>query len=208
MKHIHFSIIHVLVISLSAVTVNAQQLDDAALDLSNKKLVEGAFSVYLADTVSPAFIEQKFNEMGVEIKDAHINPLSVFFGKKPGAETYERMISHPYVAEVKVMHMAEKSGLNFPDHYTEEQKKKAVESLERINERSPFHIFFKHHVTPEMVGEYLSGFAEVSHAPVHPNQKYVTVACEKGQEEVLMEELEQLSFVESTAYIVAASAEF
>jgi len=207
MKHLYFFIIQALVISISTFTVDAQQLDDAALDLSSKKLVEGAFSVYLADTVSPGFVEQTFIEMGIEIKDTHIHPVSVFFGRKPDAGIYNKMISHPYVSDVKVMSKADKQEFNFPDHYTEEQKKRALESLERINNRSPFHIVFKHHITPLLVDEYLSEFAEVNHAPVHPNQKYITVSCEKGQEEKLMDELEQLPFVESTAYIVASSAE-
>lgn len=128
----------ILVLSflLTAGVANAQVIDDSAINNAQKNgysFVEGMFVAYLADTVSPGFIQKAFSDLELVIMDEQIKPMIIAIVNSPSNESIEKLRDHPKVKAVLSTPLA-----NEKDHLEKmlEQSSFTEEQKEQIKKRS------------------------------------------------------------------------
>ena len=204
------TVILLLSLLLSAVAgpAHAQLINDSMLKKAQNgevSYVEGKFVAFLNDTVSPAFVKKEFAKLGYVLSYVDILPLKISIVNVPPDSTLERLSSHPSV-------------LNYLDYKVEKDSAKIREELigqgiqgdlldqavQRLLNSPPDRIIcfeFDYNIDDRTLKEIMGSFRNVAYQLEYVPIKSVNVSVEPGTETEVMEVVEKLPFVESTALI-------
>lgn len=199
------SISMVILILCFSTFVGAQIIDDSSVeDAQNGRytFVEGMFVAYLADTVSPGFIRGQFRELEISILDEFIKPLVISIVNSPSKESVEKLRSHKKVVAffttslkdeaIKLEQYLEESTLS------EEQKERVRKDAAPVE---TYIMEFDYSINKKELKKLMGEFRDVAYKIISDQPRTVTLKAEPGNEPLLMDKVEQLSFVESTAMI-------
>lgn len=194
----------ILVFCISTI-VSAQIIDDSSIENAQNSgytFVEGMFVAYLADTVSPGFIERSFRKLNIPVLDTQIEPLVISVVNQPSDESLAALNEHPKVMNMYAMidkvSIEKKKRLLQQKGFTEEQ----IEELHRESpEMTMYIIRFDYSINEKGAKQILGGYRDVAYRVLSKPLKTVTLKAEVGEEPLLMDKVEQLHFVESTAMI-------
>ncbi len=190
-----------LMISFSG---SAQIIDDSSVDQaqSGYNFVEGRFVAYLADTVSPGFIEKVFQELEIPVLDMEIEPLVISIINQPSEKSLAALNNHSKImtmhtmvdktSELRLEQMLKERG------YSEEQIK---ELKSKAAETNRYLIRFDYSVNEQIAKTIMGEFRDVAYRIMSTPYKTVTLKAKEGEEPALMYRVEQLDFVEATAMI-------
>lgn len=194
----------ILVFCFSTI-VSAQVVDDSSIEDAQNggyTFVEGMFVAYLADTVSPGFIERSFQELNIPVLDTQIEPLVVSVVNQPSEESLAALNEHPKVLNMYTMidkvSIERTNKLLKQQGFTEEQIK---ELHKESPEMTMYIIRFDYSINEKIAKHILEGYRDVAYRILSKPLKTVTLKAEVGEEPLLMDKVEQLHFVESTAMI-------
>lgn len=198
----------ILVLVFFAIPLHAQVIGDDALQKIQSgevSFLEGEFIVFLDDTVSPDFIERKFEELNYEISYSDINPILISIVNSPADSTLSRLKNHPDVLRFFLepapvdsayfKELLEQRGL------TGSNLDQAYDRLISSQTREEVLFEFNYSVNELRLKEIMGNFRSVAYQILQNYARSVNVTCTPGKEQELMEEIEQLPFVESTALI-------
>ncbi|HCI69986.1 MAG TPA: hypothetical protein DF712_18755 [Balneola sp.] len=197
-----FTFILVLCFSTFA---GAQIIDDSSIEDAQNggyTFVEGMFVAYLADTVSPGFIRDEFRKLEIAVLDEHIKPIVISVVNVPSKETLEKLKNHKNVTAfyatslkeetIKLEQLLEDTSLSAEE---KEQIKKETAPVET------FFVEFNYSINRKALKELMGEFRDVAYKIISDQPRTVTLKAEPGNEPLLMDKVEQLLFVESTAMI-------
>lgn len=186
-------------------TANAQTIDDSSIEDAQNggyTFVEGMFVAYLADTVSPGFIERSFQELNIPVLDTQIESLVVSVVNQPSDESLVALNEHPNI--LNMYSVIDKGSIEKANKllqqrgYTEEQIK---ELYKESPEMTMYIIRFDYSINGKVAKQILGEYRDVAFRILIKPLKTVTLKAEVGEEPLLMDKVEQLHFVESTAMI-------
>ena len=194
----------VLVLCISTY-VSAQIIDDSSIEnaqTAGYTFVEGMFVAYLSDTVSPGFIERSFRELNIPVLDTQIEPLIVSVVNQPSDVSLAALQVHP---KILAMHtMADKVSIEQTNELLQ-QRGYTEEQIKELKKESPemmmYIIRFDYSVNEKVAKQILGGYRDVAYRILSKPLRTVTLKAEVGEEPLLMDKVEQLHFVESTAMI-------
>lgn len=185
--------------------VGAQIIDDSSVEDAQNggyTFVEGMFVAYLADTVSPGFIRVQFRELEISILDEYIKPLVISVINSPSKESVEKLRNHKKVnafyttslkdEALKLEQYLEESSLS------DEQKKRIKEETAPVE---TYIVEFDYSINKNELKKLMGEFRDVAYKIISDQPRTVTLKAEPGNEPLLMDKVEQLPFVESTAMI-------
>lgn len=194
----------ILVFCFSTI-VSAQVIDDSSIEDAQNggyTFVEGMFVAYLADTVSPGFIRDQFRNLEIAVLDEYIKPIVISVVNSPSEESVEKLKNHKNVTAfysgsskneaLKLERLLEGTSLS------EEQKEQI------LNEAAPVDIYFvefDYSINRRALKKLMGDFRDVAYKIISDQPRTVTLKAEPGNEPLLMDKIEQLHFVESTAMI-------
>jgi hypothetical protein len=195
-----------LAISLPQI-LNGQVIDDSSINNAQNdgySFVEGRFVAYLADTVSPRFIEKYFQELGIPVLDIEIEPLVISLVNQPSDESIRALKNHPKILSVYTM--VDKASSQRMEELLK-QRGYSKEEIKRMKDDSPemimYMINFDYTVNERIAKEIMGDYRDVAYRILSRPLKTVTLKAKEGEEPLLMEKVEQLEFVEGTAMIGA-----
>lgn len=194
----------ILVFCFSTI-VSAQVIDDSSIEEAQNggyTFVEGMFVAYLADTVSPGFIRDQFRNLEIAVLDEYIKPIVISIVNSPSEESVEKLRNHNNVTAfysgsskneaMKLERLLEETS------FSEEQKEQI------LNEAAPVDIYFvefDYSINRRALKKLMGDFRDVAYKVISDQPRTVTLKAEPGNEPFLMDKVEQLHFVESTAMI-------
>lgn len=201
---IFFSVLIILIFSASIVAQNTKQAV-ARINNGEYKFAQGQILVFLADTVSPGFIEKQFNLLGYEILESQIHPVSGILSTILSDEQIIALSNHPYVDKVtsRYSSFSEKSFLEMVERQ-EMSSEDSIKSRKRSMERAkrPFQrVIFETFVSHEMAKLYLKELEDVNLNIGYPIPRSVSIKTKVGKETEAMRDVELLVYVTSTAFI-------
>lgn len=197
--------ISLLALLLFSRIVSAQVIDDSSInDAQNSgyAFVEGMFVAYLADTVSPGYIQKQFRTLDIAILDEYIKPMVITIVNSPSKESVEKLRNHPKVRAFYTAHSTyEKERLEEflnSSSFSEDQKKELTDNAAPVE---MFIVELDYSINIKALKKMMGEFRDVAYKIVSNQPRSVTLKAKPGNEPLLMDKVEQLSFVESTAMI-------
>ncbi|MEQ9307933.1 MAG: hypothetical protein RLN90_00655 [Balneolaceae bacterium] len=186
----------------------AQVIGDDALQKVQSgevSFLDGEFIVFLNDTVSPDFIKRKFAELSYEISYSDIKPILISIVNSPEDSTLERLRNHPEIQrsflEPATVDSAYFKELLQQRGLTGTNLDQAYDRLIASQTREELLFEFRYSVNEARLKEIMGVFRSVAYEILQNYARSVNVTCTPGNEQELMEKIEQLPFVESTALI-------
>ncbi len=201
------NLLFIVLLILTGAT-NAQVIDDSSIEKNQNgdyDFVEGRFVAYLADTVSPTFIYDQFQQLGIIILDEDIEPLLIALVNTPSSERLEEMESHKNIVGIYRTTLAkerERLEYELSDPALNAKQKKAIRQLLTMPQED-YILEFDYSVDIKKAQKVMGEFRDVAYKIFRNSLRTVTLKAEPGNEPLLMDKVEQLSFVESTAMIGA-----
>ena len=188
--------------------INAQIIGDEALrqlERGNVSFLEGEFIAFLADTCSPDFVEQSLANLGYEITYSDIHPLTISLVNTPPRETLDDFFQHPDILDYSY-EPASFDSLYFKEllnqrKLSEEEYDAAYERIVKSQSIPKTVIRFNYHVTEDSVKIIMRNYRSIAYQITPGNLKSVNIKAEPGTEQEVMEAIEKLPFVDSTALI-------
>jgi len=182
----------------------AQVIDDSSVDQaqSGYNFVEGQFVAYLADTVTPGFVERKFQDLNIQILDIQIEPLTISIVNQPSETSIDSLRAHPQVLSMHTI--VDKTSMErtlkaLKDNgWTEEQIDEARSDAAPME---MYFIQFDYPVNERKVKIIMGEYRDVAYKFLPVPYRTVTLKAKEGEEPTLMNKVEQLPFVEGTAMI-------
>ncbi|MTI89563.1 MAG: hypothetical protein FH748_16535 [Balneolaceae bacterium] len=197
-----------IMLMLPAVIV-AQTMDLSelkALEEGNYSFAKGKVQVTLTDTTTPAFVMRDFKQQGYEVSSINIKPI-VGFGT---AEVEESVITeleeHPYIKNLIVHKQAftsaDREKIMEMENASKERKEKLVEELTAMSKKSRMQVIFNINITKTKAHELLDRYPAISVTLLNDDSpRTVIVKTPEGRETQMMDKLEKIPYVESTAMI-------
>tara|TARA_R110000868_G_scaffold306734_1_gene568058 strand:+ start:91180 stop:91815 length:636 start_codon:yes stop_codon:yes gene_type:complete len=167
--------------------------------------LEGEFIVFLNDTVSPDFIERKFSELDYNISFSDINPILISIVNSPDDSVLTNLGKHPNVNRSYIESIPVDS--SYFRELLEEQGllgaafEQAFSRLVESQTKEEYFFEFDYSVNESRLKEIMGSFRSVAYQLLQNYTRSVNVTCTPGKEQELMEEIEQLPYVENTALI-------
>lgn len=198
-------IVTFFVLLMVAGTANAQVIDDSSIEdaqNSGYTFVEGMFVAYLADTVSPGFVREQFEELEISVLDEYIKPMIISVVNSPSKESVEKLRNHKNVLSFYTT--GSKEELLKLDKLLEETSLSEAQKEQIRKEAAPvetYFIEFDYSVNKKELKRLMGEFRDVAYKIISDHPRTVTLKAEPGNEPLLMDKVEQLRFVESTAMI-------
>ena len=197
-----------LVVIFSSATIQAQVIGDDALQKvqdGQVSFLEGEFIVFLDDTVSEAFIQKRFNQLGYEISYSDIRPLQISIVNRPADSVLAKLGNHAQVIrsfkEGAPVDSAYFRGLLQEQGLAGEAFDRAFERLIESQQSEEQFFEFDYSVNLSRLKEIMGEFRSVAYQVFQDFPRSVNVSCEPGSEEELMKKIEELPYIESTALI-------
>ncbi len=188
--------------------ITAQVIGDEALQRiqdGQVSFLDGEFIVFLDDTVSPGFIEKEFTSLGYEISFLDIHPILISIVNSPPDSVLEQLENHPAVVRSYFEPAPVDSGyfkeLLQEQGLTGSAFDRAYNRLVDSQNREERLFEFQFSVNENGLKEIMGSFRSVAYQILQNYSRSVNVTCDPGKEQELMEEIEKLPFVESTALI-------
>lgn len=188
-----------------SIGVNAQVIDDSSVDRAQNgyDFTEGRFVAYLADTVSPTFIRDQFQRLEIMILEEEIKPLLIALVNTPSGERLNELESHENIVGIYRSTFQNERGklekkLSDPT-LTDKQKREIQMILSAPSEE--YFVEFDYSVDVKKAKVIMGEFRDVAYKVFRNSLRTVTLKAEPGNEPMLMDKVEQLPFVESTAMI-------
>jgi hypothetical protein len=184
----------------------AQVIDDNSIKLNqngNYEFTEGRFVAYLADTVSPTFIRNQFQSLEIMILDESIEPLLIALVNMPSKERLKELESHKNIVDIyrTTLERERKSLENrLADPALNQKQKKEIRLLLSAPQEE-YIIEFDYSVDVKRAKVIMGEFRDVAYKILRNSLRTVTLKAESGNEPMLMDKVEQLPFVVSTAMI-------
>lgn len=186
----------------------AQIIGDESLQkLQNGEVsfLEGEFIAFLDDTVSPEFVRSTFLELGYELGFEDIHSVQIKVINTPPDSTIERLRRHPLVSDLT--QQTEKVDTTAIKQALEAQGVEGSfynQALENILNSPPsvsITCEFEFSVNEAKLKEIMGSFRNVAYEITRNIPRSVNIKAEPGSEPDVMEEVEKLPFVQSTALI-------
>lgn len=188
--------------------LNAQVIgDDALQKVRNGEVsfLEGEFIAFLADTVSPDFVSKKFDQLGYEISFQDIKPLLIYIVNSPDDSVINRLRDHSSVqrvfSETTPVDTSYFKGVLERQGVSGTELDKALTRLLESQSSQRTFIEFDYSINDERLKLLMRSFRSVAYDVTRDIPRTVNIQCEPGNEQEIMERIEQLLFVESTALI-------
>lgn len=185
--------------------LNAQIIDDSSIQGvqdGGYTFVEGMFVAYLSDTVSPGFIRDQFRVMKVNILDEQIEPILISIVNSPSEKRINELRKNENIAFVdKTLLQSEVEAFE----RQLEQMQISEEAKEVLRKRNPvtetYVIEFKFSVNKVELKKIMGEYRDIAYKIIRDTPRTVTLEAEPGNEPLLMDKVEALPFVASTAMI-------
>lgn len=197
--------IPLLALLLFSRMVSAQVIDDSSInDAQNSgyTFVDGMFVAFLADTVSPTFVRDQFQKFDITILDEYIKPMIITIVNSPSKESLQKLRNHSKVSSFYTTPSAnERARL---EEYLSNSSLSEQEKKEVRNNSVPTEMFFielDYSINTKALKLMMGNFRDVAYKILSNEPKSVTLEAEPGNEFVLMDKVEKLPFVESTAMV-------
>ena len=198
----------ILIISIFLSDVQAQLIGDEALrrlENGQATTLEGQFVAYLADSVSPDFIEKQLSQLGYKYDFLEIKPVMIRVANSPEQEVLDTIFSQPEVMRF-IQQSIPADSLNFKEQLRNQgiDENRINDALERYlsnHNDQLIQIWFDYQMTERLVMNFMTNYRSVAYQffPILP--KTVNILVEPGTEREIMMEVDQLPFVEYTALI-------
>ncbi|XWN36992.1 MAG: hypothetical protein ROO71_13640 [Balneola sp.] len=194
----------ILVFCFSSFTA-AQVIDDSSIEDAQNggyTFVEGMFVAYLADTVSPGFVREQFEELEISVLDEYIKPMIISIVNSPSKESVEKLKNHKNV--ISFYTTGSKEELLKLNKLLEETSLSEAQKEQVRKEAAPvetYFIEFDYSINKKELKRLMGEFRDVAYKIISDQPRTVTLKAEPGNEPLLMDRVEQLHFVESTAMI-------
>lgn len=195
----------ILALMLVSGTASAQVIDDSSIQNaqnSGYSFVEGMFVAYLADTVSPGFITKQFRDLEISILDEYIKPIIITVVNSPSEESVEKLRNHP---KVKAFYTTPyKNEIAKMEEFLKNTSLSEEQIKEIRAQASPVETYvieFDYSINSIKLKKLLGELRDVAYRILSDQPRTVTLKAEPGNEPLLMDKVEQLPFVTSTAMI-------
>jgi len=186
-------------------SVSAQVIDDSSIQDAQKSgytFVEGMFVAYLADTVFPGFIRQQFRNLELAVLDEYIKPMVISIVNSPSKESVDKLRNHPKVrAFFRAVPRAENTEMEMylnDSGFSEDQK---MQIRNKVDQAEMYFIELDYSVNKNALKTLMSQFRDVAYKIMSAQPRSVTLKAEPGNEPLLMDKVNNLPFVKSTAMI-------
>jgi hypothetical protein len=185
------------------VTANTDEIH--RLENGQYSFVKGEVQVTFVDSVSPAFIERQLKLLGYEAINLNIYRVTARIQNEPSMEVLSEIEAHPDIHSIEVsQNSIPESALQEMferDSLTVEEQKAARKRFESFAQTKDIRVSFPYHINKEEASKILESYPgidfRISLAPIKSGR----IKTKAGKEEEVMESLERLIYVESTAYI-------
>tara|TARA_R110002096_G_scaffold237751_7_gene428652 strand:- start:8032 stop:8673 length:642 start_codon:yes stop_codon:yes gene_type:complete len=193
---------------LFPVFCSAQVIDNSAVENLNQgtvNFIEGEFAVYLADTVSPAFIRQQFAALDIRISFNGIEPIIISLANTPSDSTLKKLSSHPKVLAFKELD-TEKDYQIFEQELRKKKLSKEAYQQARLDFLSSqstdsYLITFDYSVNDAVLKKIMREFKDVAYFIKQNFPRIVNVEVVPGTELEKMDTIETLPYIKFTAMI-------
>ena len=177
----------------------AQIIDDSSIqDIQNGgyTVVEGMFVAYLADTVSPGYINKQFQQLDIVILDEYIKPMTISLVNSPSKKRSEKLRNQPKLRAIftAVPNNEQLSLEAFlaTSSFSESQKE---DIRERAEEVETYFIELDYSIDRKALKTLMGEFRDVAYKIISDQPRTVTLQAEPGNEPLLMDKVQQLHFV-------------
>jgi hypothetical protein len=195
----------ILSLFILAGSASAQVIDDSSIQDAQKSgytFVEGMFVAYLADTVSPDFINKQFKKLEIAVLEESIKPMVISIVNSPSKESVEELRNHPkvlafYTAIPRAENVEMEIYLNDAG-FSEDQKKQI---RNKVEQSEMYFVELDYSVNKNALKTLMSQFRDVAYKILSDQPRSVTLKAEPGKEPLLMDKVNNLPFVKSTAMI-------
>ena len=184
----------------------AQVIDDSSVDKIQKgdyNFTEGRFVAYLADTVSPTFVREQFQQLNIAILEETIEPLLIAIVNTPSDESIKKLEAQENVVGIyRTILRSEREMLEnkLTDPNLSALQKKEIRQILSMQSEN-YVIEFDYSIDVNKAKKLMGTFRDIAYKIVRNSFRTVTLQAEPGNEPLLMDKVEQLPFVESTAMI-------
>ncbi len=202
------SLLFVTLFLLLGANLFAQVIGDESirkLEQGEVSFLEGEFIAFLDDTVSLDFIQSEFRRLNYFLTHIEIEPILITIVNSPDDSTLYRLRSHPDVTNV-FSEQVRVDTSSFESMLSErglegEEYDKALARLLEFESRTTQIYEFDYSVDEKRLKEIMKGFRNVAYTIFRNTPRSVNIKCEPGTEQEVMEKVDQLSYVQSTALI-------
>ncbi|MEP1151059.1 MAG: hypothetical protein ABJH08_04955 [Balneola sp.] len=197
--------IPLLALLLFSRMVSAQVIDDSSInDAQNSgyTFVEGMFVAFLADTVSPAFVRDQFQKLDITVLDEYIKPMVITIVNSPSKESLEKLRNHPKVSDFYTTPSANEK-VRLEEYLSNSSLSEELKDQVRGNSAPAEMLIVQldYSIGKKALKLMMGEFRDVAYKILSDEPKSVTIEAESGNEFVLMDKVEKLPFVESTAMV-------
>ncbi|MCG8372725.1 MAG: hypothetical protein MI700_04300 [Balneolales bacterium] len=171
------------------------------------KFAKGAILVSLVDTVSPEFVQYQFQRLGLEILQNHIYPVTGHSTLGLTSSQIEWLSSHPFIQEIIIREsgLTEQKIAELVSGKNSQDSLRMTQSLQSLMSNPTKHIVFKHSITHNMAETFAEQFSEYEIRIQYYNPKSVVVQTIPGKEAETIKKVEELIYVQNTAFIALQS---
>lgn len=203
----HTALLFLLIMFLNQYSF-AQQMDGSALEQAQSgevSFMEGEFVAFLADTTSPDFALNEFQQQGFEVVFSDINPIRIKIVNSPDQDVLNRIEVYPGILSVEVVD----SQIDTTSYRTQLQAQgmsgelldQAMDRILASGNQKAIYVNFDYSVTSRQVAGIMGTFREVAYMIDQDFPKSVNIKTKPGEEQAVMEKIEKLPFVTWTALI-------
>ena len=171
------------------------------------KFAKGAILVSLVDTVSPEFVQYQFQRLGLEILQNDIFPVTGYSALKLTSPQLERLSSHPFIQEIIIREsgLTEQKIAELVSGKNSQDSLRMARSLRNLMNNPTKHLIFKHNITHDMAETFAKQFSEYEIRIQYHIPKSVVVETIPGKEAEIIKKVEELIYVQNTAFIALQS---
>lgn len=172
----------------------AQVIDDSSVDKIQKgdyNFTEGRFVAYLADTVSPAFVREQFQQLNITILEETIEPLLIAIVNAPSKESVKKLEVQEHVVGIyRTTLQSEREVLEnkLTDPDLSALKKKAIRQLLSMQSEN-YVIEFDYSIDVNKAKKLMGEFRDIAYKIVRNSFRTVTLQAEPGNEPLLMDKV-------------------
>ena len=193
---------------LSTPIVQAQTIGDEALRRAQQgevSFLEGEFIAYLADTVSPGYAEREMNRQGFVITSNEIKPIKIQLLSALSDSTLHQLRAHPQIRSVEYVEssvdsVSVRNSLT-REGMTEEQFNTMADRIIESMTEARLILTFRYSVDEKTMKSIMGLYRNTAYRVIQNYPRTVNIKAEPGKEPELMQKVEQLPFVTSTAMI-------
>lgn len=190
----------------------AQVIDDSSikqLESGEYTLEEGRIQVTFSDTVSPDYVQQEFEKMGLKILSSNFQPIVLTIENAPATELMKQLEDSKWVDFI----MSESAGISDEDINELSDKdtldnNRVNQMLAQLNHGGEYKfiiIGLTYAATIAEVAEIKSNYPDLDIQVSEYSERTAVIQTAEAKEMETMDELKKLGYVKSTAFIGSVS---